>query len=376
MLRLLSILFILFITQRTYAQYYEISDEELDSIYVSNALSKLESSSQNDQFVYDTEKFKYVAEKIKYHKGVKQATRMLLEHYRKQENGDAELRVLLQFLNYTRVNKLKVDELKTDENIGDIYLRYRLFEKASEAYNDAILLAKDQNDQSALFFLLKKRGMSYKELKNWELAQKDLDEFVIKAQNKGKVKDIVWGLQKLSEIAKANKDYATMVSINEQILDRTKNAGLNTERIIALNNLGVAFKYVGRYNDAMNDFKAVINDNSSDAIKAVANQNLGIIAQNAGNHEASLKYFKTAADLYKKTNAHKEEAFSLDFIALIYYQKGDFYNALTYNKDCIQKAISHKLPEVKEAAFYTRSLIHQGLYEFEEALEYYKSREY
>lgn len=372
-LRILSILFIFFLAHRASAQYYEITDEELDSIYVSNALDKLENSNESEQFVYETEKFKYIAEKIKYHKAVKQATNMLLEHYRTHDNGDAELRVLLQFLNYTRVNKLKKDELNTDGNIGDIYLRYRLFEKASESYNDAIQVAIDLKDQASLYTLLKKRGISYKELENWELAKKDLNAYVTKADNEGKVKDAVWGLQKLSEIAKANNDYSTMVSLNEKILEKTKNASLEKERIYALNNLGVAYKYVGRYSDATNDFKAILNQNTSDVVKAAANQNLGVIAQNADNFESSLKYFKEAVALYKITKAYEDEAFCLDFIALVYYQKGDFYNALTYNKDCIQKAKSYKLPKVEEAAYYTRSLIHQGLYEFEEALEFYKS---
>jgi len=354
-------------------QYYEISKEELDTTYLKKELIDIEKSALSGDYLARAEKAKYIAEKLKYHSGVKKATALIVSYHQKNNDVDAELRSQLQLLNYTTVNKLKRDELNTLIQIGDIYSRYELFEKAADTYSKAIQISQELSDANIQYALLRKRGLSYFGSGVSDKAAVDFQKYTDLAKQRDRTLDQIWSLQKLSEIAKSKNDFSTVVKLNNSILDIATINKLKEESIIALNNLGVAYKYTKKYKEANTIFSSIINNADADPlVKASAHQNLGVIVQNQNQFDQAIKHFKAAAMAYKKGNDYRNEGLNLDFLALVYYQSGDSYNAMEYNKQCMSIAEAKNLPLLKQAAYYTRSLIHQGLYEFEDALEYYK----
>lgn len=356
-----------------YAQYYEIQQHELDSAYLDKEIEDLENSSLNPNYLSRAEKAKYIGEKLKYHKAVKTASQLIVTFHRKNNDVDGELRTHLQLLNYLSVNKLRKDELITLISIGDLYAQYELHEKATETYSKAFDVATNLNDGKAQYQLWKKRGISYFKAKSFDKAIADFDKYIQYAREKNHTLDLIWGLQKQSDIAKQRKNYTTLLKFNLEILELAQKNQLTKEEVIALNNLGVSYKYTKKFKEATNLFNSIINDSKTDlSVKACAQQNLGVIAQNQSQYELAVKSFKNAVSSYKKLGDFKNEGINLDFLALVYYQSGDSYNALEYNKQCLNIATSKNLPLLKQDGYYTRSLIHQGLYEFENALDYYK----
>lgn len=356
-----------------YAQYYEIQQHELDSAYLDREIEDLENSSLSPNYLSRAEKVKYIGEKLKYHKAVKTASQLIVTFHRKNNDVDGELRTHLQLLNYLSVNKLRKDELITLISVGDLYAQYELHEKATETYSKAFDVATNLNDGKAQYQLWKKRGISYFKAKSFDKAIADFDKYIQYAREKNHTLDLIWGLQKQSDIAKQRKNYTTLLKFNLEILELAQKNQLTKEEVIALNNLGVSYKYTKKFKEATNLFNSIINDSKTDlSVKACAQQNLGVIAQNQSQYELAVKSFKNAVSSYKKLGDFKNEGINLDFLALVYYQSGDSYNALEYNKQCLNIASSKNLPLLKQDGYYTRSLIHQGLYEFENALDYYK----
>ena len=144
--------------------------------------------------------------------------------------------------------------------------------------------------------------------------------------------------------------------------------------MIAMNNLGYAYKYLGDLRQSSLYFEQLLEviPPKNTSMRADVLQNLGILYQNQARYTEAVDKLDAAVAIYKKEGNIESEAIANDFIALIYYQQNDAFNALQYNTKAIEAGEKHGLKRMLQGAYQTKSLIHQALFEYEEALEAYK----
>ena len=99
--------------------------------------------------------------------------------------------------------------------------------------------------------------------------------------------------------------------------------------------------------------------------------NIGIAFNNTGNLPQALSYLQQSKKALK--NSEKNTTSYLDhLIAQIYLNNKDLYNAQLANELAIDGAKRNKQDEILVEAYNTAALIHQDLYEYELALDFYK----
>ena len=98
----------------------------------------------------------------------------------------------------------------------------------------------------------------------------------------------------------------------------------------------------------------------------------GSFTRNQMRFDEAIEKLTEAIFIYRDEKNKAAEATAKDFIALIYYQKNDPYNAALYNEQSIKMAKKNELYDVMTSAYQTKSLIHQLMFEYEEALSAYK----
>jgi tetratricopeptide (TPR) repeat protein len=126
-----------------------------------------------------------------------------------------------------------------------------------------------------------------------------------------------------------------------------------TEKLAILLSIGNSYYPLGKTEDALDFYKAIIKlttkVSKKDAItgRASALNNIGLIYYDKGDLERAQKYYQDALDINRKIGYKEGEAGQLGNIGLIYYDKGDLERAQKYYQDAldIDRRIGYKQGE-------------------------------
>lgn len=170
------------------------------------------------------------------------------------------------------------------------------------------------------------------------------------------------------------KEYDKVLEYNLKILT-IQNQLKNTEGIIiAKNNIGYTYKYLKKYNNAIQTFEEVLDiEKRQNKIANIATLiNISITYQNIGNYENTLKYLLEANQIIEKSNNKPEMAQMYDLLSSVYFNLKDYYNAKYYNDLALKLANEAKDRRTLSNAYQTTSLIFQQDEKYDKALEYFK----
>lgn len=321
------------------------------------------------------EKAIILSRQISYDRGSDLAFRNLITLYKSKGWVGPELRTRIQYGNFLSSKKRFRDLATLTYETGNLYFVSHLYSKAEDAYREADVLAV-QYAPELHYEILRQSGVTARYLKKWDVAQAKLNAATGIARSSRKINDLFWIYQQQAEIAHEQGQYLQAFEINKKIYNLADSLGKPDQKRIALNNLGYAARYAEQLAEAENFFNAALQLNPSgkdDVMRAQLLQSLGILKQNRQDYKSAVALLDEAAQLYRKTGNEDDEARVANFLALVYYQNGDNYRAMSTCTKAIQLARKNKNNFILVDSYEILSLINQSLHDYEDALKAFKT---
>lgn len=206
-------------------------------------------------------------------------------------------------------------------------------------------------------------------LEKYEEAEERLIELEEEARAKSDWNTLLWAIHQRAKIRHKLERYGQKLVMRERIVTIADSLKLKDETITAINNMAYCHRFLGEHDRAIEFLTGLLASDNSER-DAFIHQNLAILHQNKTELKEAKEHFQKALKIHKKNENYYYQANLLDFIALMSYQEGDFHSALIYNEESIELSNKHGVGEVYQAGYYTRSIIDQALFDYENALEH------
>ena len=176
-----------------------------------------------------------------------------------------------------------------------------------------------------------------------------------------------------------NNDQA--VSFHIRALEMAKIIKDNRLIGAAYNDLGIDYKYLGRFDKALDNFLkslAIKEEKSADGKKLFSERsisntmnNIGVIYDEMGEYDKALDYYYEVLEIRKLINDRKGEASVLHNIGVVFEEKGEFLEALDYYRQSLeikrefgnQKSIATTLGNI--------GIVYLDLGDYDNALKYH-----
>jgi class 3 adenylate cyclase len=385
-------LFLLLVSRGLWAQgpAPEVDILALDSTEVLSLLDEAIRLDRPDTIKKVLERALRVSESITFDRGSEGAYMGLIRLYRSTNAVSYELRIRLKRQQFFEKRNRKKELTQGLTEIADLYFSNGMFNKAEVAYRSAdslTLMYSPENHyrmvrrralstlQVAIQVGLRTREDTLFQIRKIAEAQKLFESALNLARTYEKFDDQMWIHQQLGHIAHRAKDYDAELHHARSAYQLSTREGFENERMTALNNLGYAYKYANNYDSAMVCFRKVIAElpaKDNQGRKAAMEANLGILQFAYGNSSEAISLLTSASESYGELGKDDLQATTMDYLALVYNRREDYYNALQFNQKAIDKAKSAGASQVEASTYRTRSVIYQDLFEFEDALKYYK----
>ncbi len=335
-----------------------------------------------------------LAEQMSFDEAVRRGYRELIELYAEGSQIAQELKTRVQFLNYLNTKtEDKAEEARVEFGIGKFYLDQKIYDRAADRFGKAQTLSKEAGNDSLLYesmkyyawsqhqqgFFLRSEGLggntkdaadlaksAYRDARNAYERVLDL------AEKLGREPDQLWIHQQLARVAHAEMNYQEELSHSKEALELAKRQNKPDDVIKALNNLGYTSKFLNRDAEALGYFEQALKElqfNSDPGLEADVLLNIGVIQHNQGRSLEAIEYLQKAAQKAIRIGRIESAGNAYDFMALVYFQQKDQYNALAYNEKSIAIAEKNDYPDLLVKSYNTRSVIYKSLYEFEYALD-------
>jgi len=353
------------------SQEMRILESEVDRQHVDRYNERAAKINHKDSAVYYFTKSQLIADKISYWQGEIVACKGLINCYKNDRAIYDKLRYSLMLVNLYDQHGTTDQKVQGYNQLGKLYLTEHLYSKSVEQYKKAI--AQEENPKNASF-------ETQMGLIRAQKHSNDLDGALVSARQleykNGLTNPEKVDLQKeKAEIYHALKAYKEELTSYELIISLVKNGSQSYLEPTIWNNIGYTNKYLNNYPEAKSAFLQAVRKGSKndDELNGAAYHNLGLILYNERDMDSALYCFEKAKGHYIAINNFEQATHCLNMEAMTYYQSNDAFNAQKKINLAIQQAKTHQLPAVLSRSYEIKSLIHQDLYEFEMALESYKS---
>ncbi|MEM9849340.1 MAG: adenylate/guanylate cyclase domain-containing protein, partial [Bacteroidota bacterium] len=189
-------------------------------------------------------------------------------------------------------------------------------------------------------------------------------------ETKGDYNGKVLTLEKQINSYLGQENYEAALERNKQLLTLVKREGDERAQAVAYNNLAYNYTKLNQPEKALKNFQEakITNDNISES--AILDINIAICYYNMGLFDEAISSL-TSAQINIPNEDVKRQCAANQLMAKMYLNKKDLYNADFYNQLAIEKAEYANSAEQMSSTYRQAGLIHEKLYEFEEALRYY-----
>lgn len=311
-----------------------------------------------------------ISQELNYPEGQIDACKGLLKLYERDPEIYEKLRYSLMLVNLYNKYGSPDERAGAYFSLGNIYADQQLFSKAAETFARAVeLKIRDK----ALYF------NSYLSLVCAHKYAGQLDEALV-ASRSLEVRDMRLPVEQLvilyrekAEIYHELKAYEQELEAYRKILEVVKGTKYVNLEAATWNNMGYTWKFIGNYPKAKSYFLNTIRKGGGDDdLLGAAWYNLGVIYQNERDADSALLSFSKANNCYGRLKNKQQQAKCHNMEALVYYHVNDQFNALKAVDQAILLAKREHYPAELSKSYEIRSFIHQDLFEFENALDYYK----
>jgi adenylate cyclase len=351
---------------RARAQTHEELDQQI--VEVNTLLDRAASEDNTADQVILAEQALKIARDLRYEGGILRASLLLgpvhdragrtqkaLEHYLEAED---KLRFSVNRAQWAAVNRA----------IGDLFFREKLYANARRYYDQVLRLEpgnlaviEKAGDAAVYDARLDSATVYYQSLINTYQERNDFGRVV---QILRKLADA----NERAELFQASLDYYLQI---EEIIERH---GTPDERSVLYNNLGRQYARMFNYEKAVEYFrKAELQCVYTPCeYMDVLYANLGIALHNTGHSDEGITYLKRALNQLTERKDRVAQANLEHLMATVYFNNRNIYNALTHNNTAIRLAQETKQPDVLANAYKTAADLYLDLYDFEQALKYFR----
>ncbi|MDX2135248.1 MAG: adenylate/guanylate cyclase domain-containing protein [Saprospiraceae bacterium] len=253
-------------------------------------------------------------------------------------------------------------------SLGDLFFSEKLYANARKNYLEALKVKPDDfpvKGKLADTYLLEMRFDSA------EVLYKDIERHYNETGDYGQRVQIY---QKLAEAynsvgnqVKGLYYYLLIENILEQF-------GTPLEKAILYNNLGRQYTQMEDYKNALENFKkAEIQCEFANCPQLdVLYTNIGIAQHNTGNTIAGINSLQEARKILTGQKNYARVADLEQMMAEMYFRNNDLYNARQHNSTAIRLSEQYSQTLILLRAYETAADLHQELYEYEKAIDYYE----
>ncbi|MEM6804103.1 MAG: tetratricopeptide repeat protein, partial [Bacteroidota bacterium] len=337
-----------------------------------------EASSSSESALSFAEEALRVGEKSKDEQLKLNAHLLLGRIWFQKEKLPLSLRHYLQVQNLAKKPGLTLSRPQLQWEMANLYEAWEVHDKAFDSFrlilDESSALEKRDWELRALAGMARNKEAA----KNIEEALSYYEEL----RNKFKIREDKTAelaiLRSIIRLQKESRAFQKALASNEEALKVNRQAKDTAEIIISLNNIGVLYRQLERYEESLTYFiQASEMEELFQKTKAsnpITLSNIGILYQNLDDYPNSLKYLKRAE---LQTQLEREVDSSLlsnikNLLAIIYLNSNESTNAYFYNGEAIEIAKKIEKPALLELYYKTRSNIEEQVGAFEEALQYYR----
>jgi adenylate cyclase len=315
-----------------------------------------------------------LSRRIHFDRGTDMGYGRLIDEFQRQNEVGQVLRTRLEYGNYLREKNRYGDMLENVMQLGNLYIQNKIYSKATTTFLEADTLSeqhrlgKRYEIDKHLAFAAQNHGLD-------ELAWKHYESAAIQARQKGKWTDLLWILQQEAEMAHGTHKYERAYALHSAMYCLADSLNYDSHRLVAMNNMGHSAKFAGKQQVALSAFsKALVAAQKSKNLRLQGQllQNTGVLKQVMRDNEGAIEALQKSADKYHQSGSYRDEARVKDYLAMIYHQGQQSYEALMTSNQSIEIARRGHYPDVLESSYLTRSAIYESVHEYELALADYK----
>ncbi|MEL6865459.1 MAG: adenylate/guanylate cyclase domain-containing protein [Bacteroidota bacterium] len=363
-----GLLFLLFCPKLLAQAPDRLSNAEEAELQSYLAQAKVQSEADSTRYYY--QKALSRSRELSYQPAILEVLYQLVDFEREQEDLTTALRYQLEAITYIEkeedIDALYDAYFKT----ATIYQQENLHTKALDYYRLAMPLNQNEAKRFQLHRLL---GYTFFQLEEADSAlyyyQYCLDIYKRKKNRPG----MIQVYQDIVKLYSRDQEYSTALTYSNNILSLAEEEGDPAQIAVANNNIGVLYNKLGEFIEAIDYFEITeeLCKSTSCEDRHILLSNLGIAYQNIDKPADAIQYLQKAKQSLKARQRRERVEIDL-MISAIYLGIGDLYNALRYNEGAVEYASGHQLLEPLSEAYSQGAGIYQKLYDYEQALDYYK----
>ena len=260
----------------------------------------------------------------------------------KKNEIEASINYYLRAANIFTQIKDEKNLKKVYYSIAGSYFEIEAYDKAAEYYLEIYKLEIDESDIRSKIKILEDLGITYLKMDKYDLSEKYYTELLLLYKETGDVNNRIRILFNLADIHKKLNQYERNIALNNEILalyEEQKDAAAMSD---IMNNIGNSYLHLKDYNGSVESFSKSVYFAEKAGLKdtEIADLfiNLGICYQNTEDYQNSIYYLNKALKIRESEKRECEAAELRNIIALLYYYKGDLYNAGVFSQNSISSA--------------------------------------
>jgi tetratricopeptide (TPR) repeat protein len=252
---------------------------------------------------------------------------------------------------------------------NDVQLAKAQILRLEEAFDDALnaldQIKKDSNPQwykTNYYEVLNEEGLCYQKKNLWDEAERCFNECLAvetKRNNQARCASL---LNRLGYIASRRGQFTIAITYYQRSADLFKRLGYMLNYADALNNMGNAYRFQGKIEEALLRCKIgwrlrwnlFQKGEADEVVVGWSLSTLGAIYLSAGNMSEAQSYFNYAYDIYLRANAKAETAATYHRFGQVQFERQNFHEALAWFMRAQQAAVEANVE------YYIMSLSWQG----------------
>lgn len=260
-------------------------------------------------------------------------------------------------------------------NTAMVYMAMGYYQEAAEYYEKSFLLSEktDQHQQTSIIAynlaILSETMMDYEASVSWYLKSIDFERL------SGDTTNVLTKHNNIGMLFKdvgKYKEALVYLNLAKAMAERIQSA---EDIAVVLNNIGLVYQAFGDMKQAMEYHKRAIEiDREAGLLDDIAIHinNLGLDYQYLGDYDTALEKFEEALQLDTKAGRKERLHIRNSNIGLVFYAKGDFQKALSYFSAALIDA--NELEDYLKAAVYLNNvgLCYEKSGEFKEAMNSFR----
>jgi serine phosphatase RsbU (regulator of sigma subunit)/tetratricopeptide (TPR) repeat protein len=327
-----------------------------------------------DQAISFGEKALELSNKTEFARGKGKAYVVLGNAYNMKDNLSASLNYFLQSARIFEGLKDNGGLSESYSATGDLYMKWRAYEKAINYFKQAYSVKSGDNTISAK--LLKNIGDCQFNLEAFPMALQSYTELLETNKKANDKPQIAETLGLLAITSKASEKYQEALNYNKQRLEVCKEMGDKICSANTLNNIGFVYKKLGDNESALNHFKQSLGEfeqlTEKQKTDPVVLNNIGVAYTNLGDYRNAKDYYSRSMTLSQKMKSTEGEAKALNYLAANYYISGNNSQALGSVQKAIEIAETNGHRDVLQESYKILSEIYNREENYKESQKYYK----